>query len=737
MTSSIHTGRLRLAVDRVVKKDPADRSAVVIGFAATDSPHHALLSRVLHMHAAKLGVTLLETKSPTAREQLASIGALVRRKVRCLFLVASSDFPEFDAALASCATAGVPTISLGIRRTAGIAHGSRAPFDDAEIAARTALTTHMCQHVGGRGTIIYLYDSEPSIEAEALRSIQLAVAAFPNIVLKLVARPEGAGLDVGSLRTRDTGTPDLAAIIASTDNLAMEVVAAFTSSGLPVPPLSGFGGATDVLYAIERGTVTATARLDVDTLSNAALTTALNIAPNRAAHTELPLSFERITKDNASLEIERATRNQQDIIDDLERRLTEQFGTSEFLEQVIDTIPLNLFVKDADELRYIRINKARASWFGIEPEDHLGKSAHDLYPPELAERFEASDREVLAGRRGSLPDEHPTISPRPGASGGARYVQTNKLPIYHGDGSPAYLVGVTLDVTERKTAELALAQRNVELEAAHLTMKKQQTKLVISEKMASIGRLTAGIAHEMNTPLAAVRASMSELVALADEYVDALGDSSVSLDDHRAIAGEMKAAIGIADKSAARAAAFVRGITSQTRGRSTASPRMSFNAVAVIEESLLLLSHALRDANCKTVFECSTFNSKTDHVELIGSPASFSQAVTNLITNAIDASRPNGGEIRLELVSSGDRVSLRVSDHGCGIPPEIISNIFEPMFTTKPFGQGTGLGLSILHDIVTGEFDGSVEVYSTVGKGTTFELFLGPMIDKLTHERHK
>lgn len=117
---------------------------------------------------------------------------------------------------------------------------------------------------------------------------------------------------------------------------------------------------------------------------------------------------------------------------------------------------------------------------------------------------------------------------------------------------------------------------------------------------------------------------------------------------------------------------------------------------------------------------------------LVGSPASFAQAVTNLVTNAIDASRPNGGEIRLELVSSGDRVSLRVTDHGCGIPPEIIGNIFEPMFTTKPFGHGTGLGLSILHDIVTGEFDGSVEVTSTVGKGTTFELFLGPTIDSLT-----
>ena len=83
-------------------------------------------------------------------------------------------------------------------------------------------------------------------------------------------------------------------------------------------------------------------------------------------------------------------------------------------------------------------------------------------------------------------------------------------------------------------------------------------------------------------------------------------------------------------------------------------------------------------------------------------------------------------------MSAGDRTSLRVNDHGCGIAPEIMSKIFDPMFTTKPFGQGTGLGLTILYDIVTNEFDGTVEVTSVPGEGATFELFLGPTKDRLT-----
>jgi signal transduction histidine kinase len=105
--------------------------------------------------------------------------------------------------------------------------------------------------------------------------------------------------------------------------------------------------------------------------------------------------------------------------------------------------------------------------------------------------------------------------------------------------------------------------------------------------------------------------------------------------------------------------------------------------------------------------------------------------VTNLVTNAIDASRAKGGgPILLSLGQQDGIVVLKVADQGHGIPSEIINRIFDPMFTTKPFGEGTGLGLSIVHDIVTTDYRGAIEVDTEVGRGTTFTLSLAAQGDR-------
>ncbi len=258
-------------------------------------------------------------------------------------------------------------------------------------------------------------------------------------------------------------------------------------------------------------------------------------------------------------------------------------------------------------------------------------------------------------------------------------------------------------------------ERARELENAYRTLQENQEKLLVVEKMASLGRLTAGIAHEMNTPLAAVRAALAELEKLDVEYQDSIGDSEVSADDHRAIAQEMQHSIQLAQNAAERAAGFVRGIKSQTRDLAS-TERRRFNAVTVIEEVLLLLRHALREKNCT-----ATFAPAIENLEMFGSPGRLAQVVTNLVTNAIDASADGGGgPIAVRLVPYDHGIELQTSDQGCGIPPENLSKIFDPMFTTKPFGEGTGLGLALVHDIITGEFGGTVQVTSQVGQGTTF-----------------
>jgi DNA-binding LacI/PurR family transcriptional regulator/signal transduction histidine kinase len=272
---------------------------------------------------------------------------------------------------------------------------------------------------------------------------------------------------------------------------------------------------------------------------------------------------------------------------------------------------------------------------------------------------------------------------------------------------------------EHELARLHEVQRErvAELERAHRALRENQEKLLISERMASLGRLTAGMAHEMNTPLAAVRAAVGEMAKLVSEYKASIDTPDVTTSDHHEIAREMEAVAKLADSAAHRVAGFVRGIKAETRDLSS-KEFCHFDPVPVIEETLLLLSHAARAANCTV-----TLKPERPTLDLFGSPSRLAQVVTNLVTNAIDASaEKGGGPIELVLQSWDRGLELRVTDQGAGIAPENLGKIFYPMYTSKPFGVGTGLGLTIVHDIVTGDFNGTIEVESQLGQGTSFVL---------------
>ncbi len=166
-----------------------------------------------------------------------------------------------------------------------------------------------------------------------------------------------------------------------------------------------------------------------------------------------------------------------------------------------------------------------------------------------------------------------------------------------------------------------------------------------------------------------------------------------------------------------RIAGFVRGIKSQIHDV-VPQDRVLFNAVPVIQELLLLVNHALRSANCTVRFDYPF-----DTIELFGLPGQLSQIVTNLLTNAIDASAgKEDALIILQLEPQAEGIDLLVADRGAGIPPEIQPKIFDLLFTTKPSGMGTGLGLTIVRDIMTNVFGGTIQVDSRVDHGTTFTL---------------
>ena len=272
---------------------------------------------------------------------------------------------------------------------------------------------------------------------------------------------------------------------------------------------------------------------------------------------------------------------------------------------------------------------------------------------------------------------------------------------------------------ERERLLSDLGNRATELERAYTALKENQEKLLASEKTASIGRLTASIAHEMNSPVAAVRAALLELERLVVEYKESVADTSVTETDHLEIAAEMTRAVRLATSAAERAADFVRSIKNQTRDIGK-KEHVRFDAVANVREALLLLGHSLRKANCQVTVEANP----TD-IELVGPPGRLGQVVTNLVTNAIDAMAPGGGgTIGINLKRCADNVVIQVSDTGHGVPEAIRSRIWDPLFTTKPFGHGTGLGLTIVRDIITGDFGGNVAFEPRHDGGAVFSVVL-------------
>jgi PAS domain S-box-containing protein len=247
--------------------------------------------------------------------------------------------------------------------------------------------------------------------------------------------------------------------------------------------------------------------------------------------------------------------------------------------------------------------------------------------------------------------------------------------------------------------------------------KQAEQQLFVAEKLASLGRLTAGIAHEISTPIAAIRAALVDITELIGEYHASVDDPDVTEKDKTQIIDDLQSALSVAERSATRVAGFVRSIKNQTRTKG--DQKQLFDLPTIIADALIMLRHLLRES--KNIID---FEPQEGKFEILGSPERFSQIIINLITNASDACTAVGGgsiEIGLQLVDGG--IEMIVKDSGCGIAYEDQLKLFDPMFTTKPFGEGTGLGLTIVHHIVTGEFGGRIDVESHPGQGAEFRVF--------------
>jgi signal transduction histidine kinase len=365
------------------------------------------------------------------------------------------------------------------------------------------------------------------------------------------------------------------------------------------------------------------------------------------------------------------------------------------------------------------------------PDDFLATSHEfDDYIRYLTARgeFGNTDPEAeIARLRARFGDHYGFERSRP--DGRVIEVRHNPMP----DGG---LVLIYSDITERKRSESEIRAARDAAEAALRELKTAQASLIQAEKMASLGQLTAGIAHEIKNPLNFVNNFAGLSIELLDELQETAAPAIAGLDaDTRADLDEtIEMLTGNLEKIAEhgrRADKIVKSMLEHSRGVS--GERRAVDLNALVDEALNLAYHGARaqDQNFNITLE-RDFDTAVKPIEL--APQDITRVLLNLFGNGFYAAnkraRGNGDAgfrpvLRVATRDvGGDAVEIRVRDNGTGIPPEIRDKLFQPFFTTKPTGEGTGLGLSISYDIVTQQHGGTITVDSEPGAFSEFTIRL-------------
>ena len=275
---------------------------------------------------------------------------------------------------------------------------------------------------------------------------------------------------------------------------------------------------------------------------------------------------------------------------------------------------------------------------------------------------------------------------------------------------------------QQKILEEEVARQTIELRTSLENLKSTQSQLIQSEKMASLGELTAGIAHEIQNPLNFVNNFSEVSNELIDEMNDELNKGDI--EEAKAISSDIKQNLEKINHHGKRADAIVKGMLQHSRSSSGVKEPTDINALC--DEYLHLSYHGLRakdksfNATMKTDFDPSIGN-----INII--PQDMGRVILNLITNAfyaVDEKKKSGIEnyeptVSVSTKKINGKVEINVADNGSGIPQKVLDKIFQPFFTTKPTGQGTGLGLSLSYDIVKAH-SGELKVETKEGDGAAF-----------------
>jgi two-component system NtrC family sensor kinase len=364
---------------------------------------------------------------------------------------------------------------------------------------------------------------------------------------------------------------------------------------------------------------------------------------------------------------------------EVERRTAEAEAQRRFTEAIIDTLPVSLYAVDRDH-RIVAWNRNRElGGQGIPRGEALGRNIFDVLTRQRREILEREfGRAFETGRIERIEQE--SIA----ADGTAKHWLVSKVPMRVEGDEVSHVITVGEDITARVEANRAVAR---------------------TEKLAAVGRLAAGVVHEINNPLATIAACAE---ALETRVAEGAFGKSAEVEDLREY-------LSLIRSEAFRCKTITNGLLDFSRNR--AGQHAPVELGEVLEAAARLLRHQKRSRNVEIEVDAPV-----DVAAVAGDAGQLQQAVIILAENAIDA-MPQGGTLLLRARNEGAGVRVEVCDTGVGIPQENLARIFDPFFTTKEVGQGTGLGLAVCYGIVT-EHGGRIAVDSVVGRGTTFTLVL-------------
>jgi two-component system NtrC family sensor kinase len=413
-------------------------------------------------------------------------------------------------------------------------------------------------------------------------------------------------------------------------------------------------------------------------------------------------------------------------------RAVEELRHSEiFYHTLVESLPQNILRKDATG-RFTFANRRFCETVGRPLEQIINKTDADLFPQALAAKYRADDLRVMAERATfETTEEHVT------PDGQVHYVHVIKSPLFDARGVPIGVQGIFWDVTAERLAERRMREQYEQLQVmamsernAHEELKRAQAQMVQTAKLAGLGQMVAGVAHEINNPLAFV---INNIVVMRrdlggiDEVLTAYRAADAAL---AATAPESLACVraaweendldyvrdnlpGLLDRTR-EGLARIQGIVKDLR----VFARMDEDqyADAHLNEGIISTIHIVQGT--AKVREVGIDVDLGDLPTTNCQPAKINQVIMNLVSNAVEACE-SGGHVVVRSRADGRHVIIEVEDDGCGIDPRIRERIFDPFFTTKPIGVGTGLGLSISYGIVQ-EHGGMIDVDSEPGRGARF-----------------